>query len=128
MGLRAEDDDYRIAVFIQSIGQPALKNFNALRYEAPDDKSKMDKVLEAMERYCLGKTNVIFHRCTFNNRSQEDGETFDAYLTDLEDLISRCEYRQMDKPEEELLRDRIVCGVREDSLRQQFLSKTDLSC
>ena len=51
----------------------------------------------------------------------------DAYLTDLEDLISRCEYRQMDKPEEELLRDRIVCGVRDDSLRQQFLSKTDLS-
>ena len=85
-----------------------------------------------MERYCLGKTNVTFHRCTFNNlnrsTSQEDGETFDAYLTDLEDLISRCEYRQMDKPEEELLRDRIVCGVRDDSLmRQQFLSKTDLS-
>ena len=40
--------------------------------------------------------------------------------------MSRCEYRQMDKPEE-LLRDRIVCGVRDDSLRQQFLSKTDLS-
>ena len=70
---------------LYSIGQPALKFFNALRYEAPDDKSKMDKVLEAMERYYLGKTNVIFHRCTFNNRSQEDGETFDAYLTDLED-------------------------------------------
>ena len=33
----------------------------------------------------------------------------------------------MDKPEEELLRDRIVCGVRDNSLRQQFLSKTDLS-
>ena len=77
-------------------------------------------MLQAMERYCQDKTNVIFHRCTFNNRRQEDGETFDAYLTDLEDLI-----RQMDKPE--LLRDRIVCGVRDDSLRQQFLSKTDRS-
>ena len=122
VGLRAEDDDYRIAVFIQSIGQPALKCFNALRYEAPKDKSKMDKVLQAMERYCQGKTNVIFYRCTFNNRRQEDGETFDAYLTDLVDLI-----RQMDKPEEELLRDIIVCAVRDDSLRQQFLSKTDRS-
>ena len=127
VGLRDESDDYRIAVFIQSIGQPALKVFNALRYDNEGDKKKMDKVLEAMERHCLGKTNVIFHRFTFNNRSQKSGETFDAYLTDLEDLVSRCSFQAMENPAEQLLRDRIVCGIQDDGLRKQLLSRTDLS-
>ena len=34
----------------------------------------MDKVLELWQNYCIGRTNVIYERYKFNNRSQEANE------------------------------------------------------
>ena len=40
----------------------------------------------------MGKTNVIYERYKFNNRSQELDESIDAYTTALRTLAETCEF------------------------------------
>ena len=77
-----------------------------------------------MEKYCLGETNVIYERFRFNQKAQREGESFDQFLTDLKELANTCQFGQM---HDELLRDKIVVGVRDDTLRKQLLQKKELT-
>ena len=60
----------------------------------------------------------------FNKRHQEAHESFDKYLTDLRELVGRCHFGPMS---EELLRDSIVCEVKNPSFRKQLLEKKGLT-
>ena len=57
--------------FITCIGQDALRIYNALPFANDADKRDLDKVLEEMENYCLGETNVIYERFRFNQKLKE---------------------------------------------------------
>ena len=72
----------------------------------------------------MGESNVIYDRYMFNKRHQEAHESFDKYLTDLRELVGHCHFGPMS---EELLHDRIVCGVKNPSLRKQLLEKKGLT-
>ena len=80
----------------------------------------MSRVLALFEEHCIGESNVIYDHYMFNKRHQETHESFDKYVTDLRELVGRCHFGPMS---EELLRDRIVCGVKNPSLRKQLLEK-----
>ena len=83
----------------------------------------MDIVLRLMEHHCLGKTNIIYERFMLNRRAQAEGETIDQYLTALKELAKTCQYGPM---QDDILRDRVVVGIRDDGLRKQLLHKKDL--
>ena len=59
----------------------------------------------SVERHCLGETNIIYERFTFNRRDQVENENFDTSLTALREQVWRCEFQGM---EDKILRDRIV--------------------
>ena len=74
-----------------------------------DDRQNIDKELELWQNYYIGKTNVIYERYRFNNRLQESDESIDAYTTALCTLAETCEFGSL---KEELILDRLVCGIR----------------
>ena len=84
----------------------------------------MSKVLELMEKHCIGQTNVIYERYCFNNRNQENGESFDGYLTALKVLANT---RNFGSLKDELIRDRIVCGIRDMGTRKKLLQEAGLT-
>lgn len=57
-------------------------------------------------------------------RNQQTGENIDAYVTDLKNKASLCEF---DALKDSLIKDRIVCGVRSDEVRARLLRVPDLS-
>ena len=61
-------------------------NTHWLPFSSDAERENMDKVLELWQNYCIGKTNVIYERYKFNNRSQEANESTDAYTTALRTL------------------------------------------
>ena len=75
-----------MATFITCVGQEALRIYNALPFEKEEDNANMDVVLRLMQHHRLGKTNIIYERCMLDRRAQAEGETFDQYLTALEEL------------------------------------------
>ena len=84
----------------------------------------MDKVLELWQNYYIGRTNVIYERYKFNNRSQEANESIDAYTTALRTLAETCEFSSL---KDDLIRDRLVCGIRDNGLRKKLLQEPKLT-
>ena len=122
--LNQQNNQVRVATFITCIGSDALEVYNGLPFESEEEKQVMSKVLELMERHCIGQTNVIYERYCFNNRNQENGESFDAYLTALKALAKTCSFGSLT---DELIRDRIVCGIRDTGTRKKLLQEAGLT-
>ena len=57
--------------------------------------------------------NVIYERAKFNLRKQEEGETIAAFINDLYILVEHCEYGDL---QDEMIRDRLVVGLRDSKL------------
>ena len=83
-----------------------------------EDPHDIDVVLGKFERCCIGEANEIYETFLFNKRSQEEGETIDAYVTSLRKLPKTCSFKTN---EERTLKDRIVLGMRDDTIRQKRL-------
>ena len=87
-------------------------------------KSSINKVLELWANHCTRKTNIIYERFKFNNRSQEQTESIDTYITTLRALAETCEFGTL---KDDLIRDRIVCDVRDNGIRRKLLKESGLS-
>ena len=87
-------------------GQDALDVFNGLAFENDQQRSDLNEILTLMEKHFIGETNVIYERYVFNNRNQN--ESVDDFATKLRTLIKSYNYELL---KDELIRDRIVCGI-----------------
>ena len=114
----------RVATFITCIGPDALEIHTALLFSSDDDRQNIDKVLELWHNYCIGKTNVIYKRYRFNNRLQESDDSIAAYTTALRTLAETYEFGPL---KEDLIRDPLVCGIRDNSLRKKLLQEPKLT-
>ena len=119
--LKNQDAEYRVATFIPCIGPEAIDVFNGLPFENEAAKKDIDKVLELMDNYCIGETNELYESYIFNMCNQESGETIDAYVTTLRTLSDSCNFGAA---RDRLIRDRIVAGVRDNSVRKKILQES----
>ena len=63
------------------------------------------------------RKNTIYERARFNRRDQREGESIEQYLTALYELVEKCDYGEL---KDELLRDRIVVGIRDVALSEKL--------
>ena len=89
-----------------------------------EDKKKYDVVLEQFEKHFVKKRNVIYERATFNQRHQEEGETIESFIISLYSLAEHCQFGTL---QEELIRDRIVVGLRDERLSEKLQLDQDLT-
>ncbi|GBO05870.1 hypothetical protein AVEN_44979-1 [Araneus ventricosus] len=68
--------------------------------------------------------NTIFERAQFNKRVQLDGESVNTFITALYTLSEHCEYGVL---HDELIRDRIVVGIRDKNLSEKLQLDADLT-
>lgn len=62
-----QENKYRIAIFVTCVGDDTIEISNGLPFEQDEDKQNMSKVLDLMERHCIGQTYVIYERYCFIN-------------------------------------------------------------
>ena len=73
-------------------------------------------------RHYSGQDTVLAERMTFlDTCKQKPHETIAEFEARCKYHGRRCEYSSMNNPEEELIRDRFVTGVRDDKLRAELL-------
>ena len=122
--LNEQTDEYRVAAFITCIGLKVLTFHNCLPFQSEAKKKNSAKILELWESYCLGKTNIIYERYRFNNRDQEASESINTYAANFRSLSDRCTFGAL---KDEMIRDNIVCGVRDSSLRKKLFQVPELT-
>ena len=81
-------------------------------------------VLQKLGAYYVGVTNEIYERYNFNRRVQEESESVDSFVAALRTLAKTCNYGTLT---DTLIRDRMVVGVRDNSLRKKLLQTSNLT-
>ena len=77
-----------------------------------------------MQKHHDTKPSVIVQRYRFNSRNHRAGEPVAKYIAELRHLSQHCEFGSTLN---EMLRDRLVCGVEEPKIQRRLLAEPDLS-
>ena len=89
----------------------------------PSDKSFKQIVDLVREHYCPQPSAIVQH-FAFNNRVQQAGESTGDFVAELRRLSEHCQFAgSLD----DMLRDRLVCGVRDGRLQRRLLAEPDLT-
>ncbi|CAL9695031.1 unnamed protein product [Knipowitschia caucasica] len=95
------------------------------RVLAPAESKEDPECLKRKFReMCNPQTNITMERHKFNTRNQKAGETVESYVSDLRIKAKSCNFGEL---REELVRDRLVCGINNDHLRKVLLRDSDLT-
>lgn len=89
------------------------------------DDQKIAPVLKKLGEYCEPRKNIPFERYRFNRRVQDPGETYHQYRTALRKLAEGCNFEVINP--EEILRDRLLFGIRDNKVRERLLRETSLT-
>ena len=122
-GLSDKSSESQVNTLVYTMGDAAddiLSSFGL----TDDEKKDYDTVVEKFDRHFVKKRNVIFERARFNQRKQEEGESVDDFVTALFCLSEHCQYGNL---REEMIRDRIVVGLRDSSLSEKLQLEADLT-
>ena len=82
-----------------------------------NNRKKYTRVVEKFDKFFRVRHNVIFERARFNKRNQLPGESAENYITALHQLAESCEYGNI---KDEMIRDRLVVGIRDESLSERL--------
>ncbi|CAB4036530.1 uncharacterized protein K02A2.6-like [Paramuricea clavata] len=111
------------AAFRYVIGQDGRDIYNTMKFtEAQTDK--IDVLFAKFAEYCEPRRNTIMERYKFNTRVQRDDETADQYVTELKLLAKNCNFGSL---EDELIRDRVVYGIKSERVRERLLRERKLT-
>jgi len=89
-----------------------------------EEYERFDAVMVKFEEFFKVRQNVIFERAKFNKRAQLEGESAKRYITTLYHLAETYNYRDM---KAEMIRDRLVVGIRDQRLSQQLQMDPNLT-
>ena len=115
-GLAQKDGEVQINTLIYSMGDQAddiLRSF-ALSEE---DRKVYATVKEKFDGHFVQRRNVIYEQAKFNRRRQQVGEPVESFITVLYSLVEHCGYRNL---HDEMIRDRIVVGIRNSTLLEKL--------
>ena len=122
-GIASKSEESQVNTLVYSMGDKAddiLQSFNLT--EA--DQKKYSTVKDKFERYFVKRRNTIFERAKFNKRKQEDKELVDEFITDVYCLAEHCGYAAL---HDEMVRDRIVVGIRDGHLSEKMQMDPELT-
>lgn len=120
-GYDKKNEKVRVAALLSVIGHEAVEVYQTFEWESAGDQFKIDHVLDNFTQYCIPRSNVLFETYRFNIRKQEVGESIDMYVTALRRLAASCDFAD----KERRIRDQIVLGMRDDSVRERILRVPD---
>ncbi|KAK0131434.1 hypothetical protein N1851_033836 [Merluccius polli] len=122
-GLDKQSEEFQVNAFMYAAGDDAEDILSVLPLSDTDKKS-CESVIDAFEKHCVSKRNVIYERACFNRQSQQPGESVESFITAVHTLAEHCQFRAL---REELIRDRIVVGILDAKLSESLQLDAELT-
>ncbi|XP_074620875.1 uncharacterized protein LOC141879483 [Acropora palmata] len=121
-GLDAKEEKVQINTLVYAMGRNANEIFKSFQLTEEDQVYETAK--QRFETHFVGRTNVIFERARFNKRVQGAQESVIDFIESLFTLAETCQFGTL---KEELIRDRIVVGIRNAVLSQKLMQDDTLT-
>ena len=119
-----EDADKQRAILLSVCGAGTYQLIRNLA--APDKPSEktFGAIVTLVRDHHNPPPSAIVQRFKFHSRSQRDGESIAEFVAELRRLSEHCRF---DDTLDAMLRDRVVCGVRDARVQRTLLAKPDLT-
>ncbi|XP_063538387.1 uncharacterized protein LOC134749201 [Cydia strobilella] len=118
--LSKKEEKVQINILLHIIGERAREVHQQFKSECTTLKS----LIARFDKFFLPKKNLTIERHRFFTRSQHDSESIEQYAFELRKLAATCEFSGL---MEDLIKDRLICGIKEDALRERLLREPDLT-
>ena len=112
------------AVFLSAVGAATYKTLrNIVSPYKPGDKTYKELV-EALSRHFKPTPSVIVEHFKFHSRVRKAGESVATFVSELRSLSEYCNFGDS---LEDMIRDRLVCGINDNGMQQRLLAEPDLT-
>ena len=122
-GLSGESEERQVSTLLYCLSEDAEDVLDTTRISA-EDKKKYTKVIEVFDAHFKVLKRIIFECTRFNKRSQTPGESVDHFITELHQLAEHCKFGNM---RDELIRDCLVVGIRDNLLSERLQMESELT-
>jgi hypothetical protein len=132
--LKGRTGEERCSYFLLLIGEKGREIHKTLTFAEPETETGEDgrpvwkrtteQLRKAFREFCSPQKNVTYERHKFNIRNQTESESIDQYVTELRTLASTCEFENL---KDGLIRDRVICGIRNQALEEGLLREASLT-
>lgn len=121
--LNSSSEANQVNTLVYCMGDEADDVLRGLELTAMQ-RQQYNAVKTAFDRHFVPRKNVIYERAKFNKRVQQPSEPVDTFITALYALAENCEYGAL---HDDLLRDRLVVGLKDSSLSERMQLDKDLT-
>ena len=119
------ENDKKVSTFLTIIGEKAYELLrNCVSPDKPSTKTYKDLV-GALQTHLKPKPIIIAEEFKFHRRNQKEGESIAQYVTALCKLAETCDFQAVYR--NEVLRDRLVCGIRSEATQKRLFSEENLT-
>ena len=112
------------AILLSCCGASTYSLIRSLAAPSKPTDVAYKELVEKVTAYFTPRRSSIVSRFKFNSRSQQPGESIATYVSELRKLSEYCEYGET---LEDMLCDRLVCGLAERRVQQRLLAEGDLT-
>ena len=121
---KIENADQQRAILLSVCGPATYRLIRNLVSPKKPTEFKIDELIDIVRKHHDPKPSAIVQRFRFNSRNRHTGESIAAYVAQLRQLAEHCEYGTTLN---DMLRDRLVCGVDDLRIQRHLLAEPQLT-
>ena len=114
----------QVGILLHTAGPEAKYVHETFTYTGDEQRNDIETLLLKFRTYCEPRKNIVFERYQFWNRNQNASEPIDLWVTDLRSKAAKCEFGTF---ESDMIRDKVVFGVRDERIKEKLLREADLT-
>lgn len=119
-----QDKERKKAILLSVCGAATYRLIRSLLAPEKPESAGYDDLVKKVKDHVNPKPTSVVQRFRFNSSGQQPGESVSQFVTELRRLSADCEFGDS-LPN--MLRDRLVCGVKDDRVQRRLLQETDLT-
>ena len=112
------------AILLNAAGPATYRLVKTLAIPGKPTDLSFDEIVEKVKTHFNQKPSPIIKRYEFNTRKQQPTETVSEYVAALRRIAEHCEYGSTLN---DMLRDRLVCGIADKQVQDRFLCESKLT-
>ena len=114
----------RRSTFLSVIGPTPYKLLRSLIAPAKTTEKTFEELVAVLTSHYSPPPSEIMQRFRFNSRVRKPGESVATYVAELRQLAEFCNFGDsLNK----MIRDRLVCGINDESIQKRLLAERDLT-
>ncbi|XP_062374782.1 uncharacterized protein K02A2.6-like [Sardina pilchardus] len=118
------DESKRRSVLLSACGAKTYKLIRNLATPRKPGELSFQDLVTLVKNHHNPKPSIIVQRFKFHTHSRKQGMTVATFVAELRQLSEHCEFGAV---LEDMLRDRLVCGINVDSIQRRLLSEANLT-